>query len=101
MAETSGQRLYMIRLACGDGLRKPEPLPEFAERVKRATGEMYHPSTISMLERMKQGWRLDDARAFAAVDPLKRGALWLSALDVDLNKVRPAPKSADRKRGTK
>jgi hypothetical protein len=84
MADSVGQRLFLIRLACGDGVRKAEPLPEFAERVQRGTGQAYHPSTISLLERMKQGWRLDDVRAFAAVDPLKRGAAWLSALDVEI-----------------
>jgi hypothetical protein len=83
MTETTGNRLYLIRLACGDGVRTPEPLDRFAERVREATGKAYNPMTLSLLERMKQGWRLIDVRALAAVDPLKRGATWLSALDVE------------------
>jgi hypothetical protein len=83
VSETPGARLYRIRLACGDGTRKPEPLDAFAERVRQATGAVYDPSTVSLLERMKQKWRLDDVRAFAAVDPLGRGEVWLSALDAE------------------
>lgn len=78
MTETTGHRLYLIRLACGDGVRKAEPLEAFAARVKRQTKAVYDPSTISLLERMKQNWRLDDAEAFAAVDPLRRGVGWLA-----------------------
>lgn len=77
-AGTVGSRLYQIRLACGDGLRKAESLADFAKRVKRMTKADYDPSTISLLERMKQGWRLDDVKHFAAVDPLKRGEQWLA-----------------------
>ena len=56
-SQTVGMRLARIRLDCGDG-RKAEPLPRFAERVKKATGEWYDPTAISKLERMEQGWRL-------------------------------------------
>lgn len=101
MTETAGDRLYKIRLACGDGTRKAEPLDAFARRVLGATGIEYDPSTISLLERMKQKWRIDDARAFAAVDPMERGPIWLSALaqDVDPATVRPSPRAAKKKRG--
>lgn len=78
MAVTPGARLYAVRLACGDGHRKAEPLEAFVARVKQATGTAYLPTTVSMLERDKQGWSLSDAIAFAAVDPLKRGAAWLA-----------------------
>lgn len=37
----------------------------------------YDTGAISLLERDEQGWRLKDMNAFAAVDPLKRGAPWL------------------------
>lgn len=78
MTETPGSRLYQIRLACGDGTRKAEPLPAFVARVKKRTKADYDPSTISLLERMLQKWKLDDVRNFAAVDPLKRGEAWLA-----------------------
>jgi hypothetical protein len=90
MAETPGDRLYMIRLACGDGLRRAEPLPEFVERVKETTGKAYHPATLSLLERMQQEWRLRDIDAFAAVDPLGRGRAWLAVFDEEA----PATSSA-------
>lgn len=79
VGETPGSRLFKIRVACGTE-RKPESLRDFARRVFHQTGQSYDPTTISLLERMEQGWRLDDVRAFAAVDPLERGEVWLSAL---------------------
>lgn len=79
-AETPGDRLYLIRLARGDGRRRAESLVVFVRHVLAVTGEKYHPTTVSMLERNQQTWRLDDVRAFAAVDPLRRGEVWLSAL---------------------
>lgn len=90
IAETPGDRLWLIRLACGDGFRKPEPLPLFAARVKRETGVDYHQASLSLLERMKQGWRLDDIRTLAAVDPKGRGPIWL-AFGVDEASAMPDP----------
>lgn len=91
--DSPGKRLYLIRLACGDGLRRPESMRDFVLRVKKATGEAYDPSTVSMLERDAQGWRLKDMNAFASVDPLKRGGAWLgfgvterSAIDINPNR---------------
>lgn len=78
MSESTGDRLFQIRLACGDGTRKAEPLDAFAERVKRVAGVEYDPSTFSLLERMKQKWKLDDVTTLAAVDPKNRGPLWLA-----------------------
>jgi hypothetical protein len=78
MNETVGQRLYRIRLACGDGVRAPESIREFTKRVLRVTGVRYHDAAISLLERMQQGWRLDDVSTFAQVDPLHRGPVWLA-----------------------
>lgn len=75
---TPGQRLYLIRLACGDGVRKPESMRDFAERVRKATGQGYEHTTVSMLERDQQGWRLKDVHAFASVDPKGRGPTWLA-----------------------
>lgn len=91
---TPGQRLFQIRLACGDGRRKPESLREFANRVARATGDTYQHAAISLLERDEQGWRLKDVHNFTAVDPLKRGECWLAFGDVEEVAVpmpRPTP----------
>lgn len=77
---SAGHRLYLVRLALGDGVRKPESMKAFAERVERTTGVHYDPATISLLETGGQKWKLEDARTLAAVDPMGRGAVWLSAL---------------------
>lgn len=77
-ADSAGQRLYLIRLACGDGRRKPLSLREFATYVEAATGAVYDHKTISLLERDQQGWRLKDVETFASVDPRARGAAWLA-----------------------
>lgn len=89
--ETPGHRLYQIRLACGDGIRKPESMRDFAERVHTVTGADYEHSTIGMLERDLQGWRLKDVTAFAAVDPKKRGEAWLAFGNQPPIEVLPAP----------
>jgi hypothetical protein len=78
MTETPGQRLYRIRLACGDGVRNAESLKAFAARVRRKTKQSYSAMTLSLLERMEQNWKLADVEAFAAVDPLHRGRVWLA-----------------------
>lgn len=93
--ETPGQRLYLIRLACGDGMRKPEPMAAFVKRVKKATGEDYDTGAVSLLERDLQGWRIKDLNAFAAVDPKHRGPAWLGFGDRFIEVVRADVKVAD------
>jgi hypothetical protein len=78
VTDTPGGRLFLVRAACGGGERKPESLKAFAERVRLATGANYDPSTLSLLERDIQKWRLEDAANFAAVDPAGRGPGWLA-----------------------
>lgn len=78
---TIGQRLYLIRLACGDGVRRPESAADFGRRVKKATGLKYDQATISRLETGGRNWLLEDVEAFAAVDPLQRGRAWLAGFD--------------------
>lgn len=78
LAQTPGNRLYLIRLACGDQVRKAESLEDFSARVYKATKRQYDPSALSRLERMKQGWDLTDVHVLASVDPLKRGPVWLA-----------------------
>lgn len=78
MDKTPGDRLFLIRLACGDGFKSAEPMPKFAQRVLEKTGRKYHDAALSLLERMQQTWKLDDLNAFAAVDPKGRGPAWLA-----------------------
>ncbi len=97
MPQTTGDRLFLIRLACGDGFKSAEPIPEFSKRVEAATGRKYHDATISLLERMKQRWKLDDVDAFASVDPKDRGPAWLAWGD-DVEIPRPTGQHAGDKR---
>lgn len=86
-ALTPGERLYLIRLACGDGVRKPESAADFSERVRKATGKRYDQATISRLETGGRNWLLEDIDAFAAVDPEQRGRAWLAGYsDPDMGK---------------
>lgn len=89
MADTPGKRLYQIRLACGDGARKPETLKKFAARVKAKAKVVYHTNALSLLERDEQGWKIEDARILARVDPRRRGAVWLSTLADDEQAAAP------------
>jgi hypothetical protein len=84
---TIGQRLYLIRLACGDGVRKPESAADFSKRVEKATGQRYDQATISRLETGGRNWLLEDVDAFARVDPEGRGRAWLAGYaDADMGK---------------
>ena len=76
--ETPGDRLYLIRLALGDGKRVPMPMKDFVARVKRLAKATYHANAISLLERGEQEWRLRDFEALAKADPRQRGAPWLA-----------------------
>jgi hypothetical protein len=81
MAEESrGQRFYLVRLACGDGFRAPEPLRQFCERVLARTGIRLHASELSEIENDKpsKAVTLEHAEAVASVDPKRRGKLWLA-----------------------
>lgn len=77
-ADTPGKRLYLIRLACGDGVRSAESLKAFARRVLRETGAVYHANALSLLERDEQGWLVQDVETLWRVDPDKRGNVWLA-----------------------
>ena len=81
MSKTIGERLFEIRAACGRTGREPETLDDFAARVLKATKRSYNPVTLSLLERMKRRWQVIDVETFAAVDPKKRGPVWLAGWD--------------------
>lgn len=76
-ADTPGKRVYLIRLALGDGLRSPLPMEEFAALITERTGVAYNSSTISKIENGGRRVTLDDADRIAAVDPRRRGREWL------------------------
>lgn len=78
MAETPGARLFLIRLALGDGVKNPMLIDDFVALVERVTGVSYDPSAISRSENGGRKLSLDDVRAFAMVDPQHRGKLWLA-----------------------
>jgi hypothetical protein len=77
MGETEGERVFLIRVALGS-LREPLKQKDFAKLVSRAAGKRFDPTKISRIESGGQRMSLDDAEAFAAVDPLKRGAPWIA-----------------------
>lgn len=73
---TVGQRVYLVRLACGDGVRKAEPMREFAERLSDE-GRPFYASRISDIENDNSQPTLEEVDRIAAVDPLNRGRDWL------------------------
>lgn len=79
IAKTLGQRFYLVRLACGDGVRRAEPIRLFVARVERETGFVIHASELSDIENDKPSKAVttDHVGAVAAVDPLRRGRDWL------------------------
>ena len=101
VAETPGIRLYLIRLACGDGVRHAERAEEFLERVRKKTGQEIHPSVLSRLEGGRRRLQLDEAEAFAAVDPLKRGPAWLAFGNARFPETDVTPPSSNAGRGRK
>lgn len=79
---TVGQRVYLVRLACGDGVRKAMPMREFAELLS-GHDEPFHASRLSDIENDKSVPTLDEVERIAMVDPLKRGRDWLGWGDQD------------------
>lgn len=77
---TVAERIYAVRLALGDGVRKPLPLRRFAALLsERAAGERnFSPSQLSTWETGAAVPQLGDIAMIAAADPKKRGAGWLA-----------------------
>lgn len=72
-----GQRVYLIRLALGDGFKNPMPQQEFSDYL-RERGTALDKGDVSRLENgLREQLPLHLLEAIAAVDPLKRGVLWL------------------------
>lgn len=76
--QAPGVRVYLIRLALGDGVKNPMRIKDFVALVKERTGVSYDPSAISRTENGERDLALDDVPPIAAVDPLKRGRTWLA-----------------------
>lgn len=78
MAAKPGQRVYLVRLALGDGVKNPLSLADFALLIKRKRKAVYDPSALSRLENGKRAMTTEDAEHVAAVDPKERGAAWVA-----------------------
>ena len=77
-ADTPAKRAYLIRLACGDGFKSPEPMAAFAVRLTRQKRGAWDSGKVSRVESGDRKLTLDDVDTYAAVDPLKRGKSWLA-----------------------
>lgn len=84
---TRAGRLFAIRAALGEGVRKPLPLREMAALLtERAEGgRRFHASQLSGWETGASDPTVDDVAVIAAVDPLHRGAAWLAWGDPPLD----------------
>lgn len=108
---TLGQRIFQVRLALGDGVRKPLSMRDFAALLSRTAGRE-PPYSVSFISRWENGEsepRLDELVLIAHVDPLRRGAPWLAfnvptVADVGKNgdavTLRPATPDPFRATGT-
>lgn len=114
MADTPGQRVYLVRVALGRGHKNPMLIKDFVVVIQRLRKVSYDPSAISRLENGDRLASLEDIEAIAAVDPLRRGKLWLAwgedqdsakePLDIDPTALIPQTALAKRVRrmlGTK
>jgi hypothetical protein len=75
--ETIQQRLFLIRLALGGGVR-PLPFEELAARIAESSGHAYDVSALSRMETGKRKVSLEDVQAIAPLDPKGRGPAWLA-----------------------
>lgn len=72
-----GPRVYAIRLALGDGVRKALPLREL-ERLLAERGHRIHASELSKIEQGLRALSTDEVAVLAGLDPLRRGRSWLA-----------------------
>jgi hypothetical protein len=77
-ADTPGKRAYLIRLACGDGFKSPEPMAAFAMRLTRQKRGAWDSAKVSRVESGERKLTLDDVETYVRVDPLKRPRGWLA-----------------------
>lgn len=74
---TVGGRVYEVRKALGPHTRKPMPQDAFAQLLTRRGKRRYYGPEVSLWEQDKKGLTPDDIEVIAAVDPKRRGKLWL------------------------
>lgn len=98
MADTPGRRLYLIRLALGDGVKNPMRIEDFVALIKKKTGAVYDPSAISRTENGDRKLTLEDAPIFTAVDKLKREPDWL-AWGITRESVHDVPRPQSNQKG--
>lgn len=78
VADTPGKRVYLVRLALGDGLRTPLSMDRFAALLTERTGRRYDSSMLSRIENGDRKVTLDDCAAIAPLDPHARGPGWIA-----------------------
>lgn len=76
-----GARIYLVRLALGDGMRTPMPMRQFAALLAKDSGRPYDASMISLMETGKRRATLEDIVTIAGKDPQRRGRSWLAFAD--------------------
>lgn len=77
-ADTPAKRAYLVRLACGDGFKSPEPMAAFAVRLTRQKRGAWDSAKVSRVESGERKLTLDDVETYVRVDPLKRSPAWLA-----------------------
>lgn len=83
VTDSMAQRVYAIRLALGDGWKNPLPMADFAELLNAPGRPRYDSSVISRIENGERKLSLTDVEALAAIDPHRRGKLWLAWGEVE------------------
>lgn len=83
MPSTRNQRVYLIRLALGDGVKNPLPLADFAALIKKRQKVSYDPSALSRMENGSRKVTVEDIETLAPLDPKQRGKAWLAGWDDD------------------
>lgn len=75
--QSYGDRVYMVRLELGDGLRNAMTLRDFDDVIESKSGRRIHASELSRIERGERPPIVEDAEAIAKADPRERGPAWL------------------------
>ena len=94
MAGTVGDRVYQIRQALGPNARRPMSQDAFADALTQRGARRYYGPEISLIESGKKALTLDDVETIAAMDPERRGKLWLGwgeSVDATMHPPREEP----------
>ena len=77
-ADTPGKRVYLVRLARGDGVKNPERLEDFASALSALSGKRYDGSMISRMENGGRTVSIRESELIASLDPLRRSPAWVA-----------------------